>query len=65
MALPPVGRRQTYQSLVSGGTFRTQAIVIGPSGELKVHSTLQVIARPEALSVLMMTASLVGDSPQL
>ena len=54
-----------YQSLVSGGTCPTQETVTGPPGEVKVHSTLHVKAWSEALSVLMMTASLAGDSPQL
>src|SRR3954452_20872020 len=65
MAMPLVARRQTYQSLVSGGTVPTQAIVTGPSGDVNVHSILQVMALSEVLSVLMMTASLAGDSPQL
>jgi hypothetical protein len=63
-ALPPVGRRQTYQFLAPAGTCCAQEIVTGPSAALNVQSTLQVTARSEVLSVLTITASLAGDIAQ-
>jgi hypothetical protein len=42
-----------------------QDTLAGPSGEVKRHSTLQVMVRSEGLSVLTITASLAGDSAQV
>src|SRR3954449_1860647 len=64
-ALPPVGRRQTYQPLLFAGICWVQEIVAGPSGEVNRQSTLQVMARSEALSVLTITASPAGDGVQV
>src|SRR6185369_1873474 len=63
-ALPPVGRRQTYQPLAPAGICCEQEIVTGPSAALNVQSTLQVTARSDALSVLTITESFAGDIAQ-
>jgi hypothetical protein len=47
------------------GICCVQETVTGPSGQVNWQSTLQVISRSEALSVLTMTASFAGDSAQL